>query len=246
MLKLICFVGKGGVGKTYLSVRAFKNEPNPNKVLLQIDQQYNAEMLCPMENVIRVPESTLLEEIISLTPYREFVGLIRDIAPDFKMILGLLSYLYDHRNEDLTVFADFPPNCQTLSLLTLPDITQTMIFKIIKTKEKIASFLKKEPTELIIKAEKLAEIVKNTIEILKTATFNVICVPDLLSFVEMQKIEDYLQRFSDGRAKIRRVLNKMPIFDSIDERCSKCLVEKEIINRLPFTKSDFDEVVYNE
>ncbi len=238
-MKLICFVGKGGVGKSFLSVREFLK--TKDAYLIQVDRQNNASFFTKSnKNVFQIEENTLLEEIIGLTPYKEFADLIRDIAPDFKLILGLLSFLDEHKEENKTIIADFPPNCETLSLLTLPDITKTIIFRFIKIKEKVASLIKKEKSNLISKGEKLRDLVSNTLEILQSATWKIVSVPDELSNLEATKIHKFLSKFINENGKLIRVLNQM--LNSSNTSCLKCN-KKAKIGREIILSYNIDEVV---
>lgn len=208
---LKCIVGKGGVGKSYIASRLFDEmKKEKNVLLVQVDQQNNAEYFIKDDpRVIRIPENRLLEEIIELTPYAEFVDIIKDIAPDFKLILGLMQFLYEHKDENMTIIADFPPNCQTLSLLMLPEVSQSLLFKVIRTKEKISEFLKREQSQLLEKSKKLATLCEETTKILKDADWLIVSNPNELSIMESEKIEKFLTRFCEKSWNIHRILNRV-------------------------------------
>ncbi len=240
-MKLIAFVGKGGVGKSFLSVKEFRKRKN--SFLIQVDRQNNAEYFAngmDSQNIYQIEENTLLEDIIGLTPFSEFTDLIRDIAPDFKLILGLMDFLNKHKSEDVTIIADFPPNCETLSILTLPDLTKSIIYRFIEMKDRVANLLKKEKSQFQMKAKVLSDLVADTIDILKTAMWKIVSVPDELSNLEALKIQSFLISFTEERGKIVRVLNKYPTQPI--HFCPKCKAEFDCARKVVI-EYDVDEVV---
>lgn len=230
---IYAFMGKGGVGKTTLSVELAKRL-GKNTVVVGLDRQHNALDLI-VDQKLDIPYfglytedkiSKMMQYVIDNTFLKNFQTYVPLIAPDFVSIIALADLIHDTVDGFDNIVIDFPPNHSGLSMINMPNILENMAYKALTLKHRV----KKAVTghdKALEDMDFMWQRVLSFKEILKLVKFIPVGIPQLLPLYETVKLIEQLIEYGYHVGKL--VVNMMPEFDSHCTVCTKRLFHAEKI-----------------
>lgn len=210
-------MGKGGVGKTTLSVELAHacQEAGKKVCIVGLDQQHNAADVLRSRKY-EIPYfglyawdrmSAMVQYIVDNTFMKQFKEYVPLVAPDFITLCALSELLVDHAGEYDAIVIDFPPNHAGLSMLNAPDLLSTWAWKAYTVKGRVKRLLGK--TDAVLdNAEYLWNTVKAFKAAIKGARMWAVTLPAELSVAESLKLVEFLRKNEYNVAGF--VLNRFP------------------------------------
>ena len=192
------FMGKGGVGKTTLSVELAKylqDKTGRSVLVVGIDRQNNAREYIdrcgynlPSNSVCQLDKiSDMMNFVIDNTFLKNFKSYVPLIAPDFLSITSLAELLEgDGANYD-DIVIDFPPNHSGLMLVNMPNILNNLAYKAITLKNRVRRLVKGDD-QALEQMEYLHRIVINMKSKLDNAMWIPVGLPQQVSLIEVKKL----------------------------------------------------------
>lgn len=192
-MKMITFLGKGGVGKTTLSV-VFANMIQDKRVLvISLDQQNNHRDLIEHYNLdldYRCLEDKAMDDlrdVLVALGFGKYNELLDVIGRDFVLILQLAYFVYDERDKYDVIVVDFPPNTASINLFSIEDVTDSLFFKVLTIKNRIKRLLKGKD-ETLEKVEDMKRRLDTFGRLFKGGCNIIVGTPDFLGLLEAKKL----------------------------------------------------------
>lgn len=224
-MKVCPVVGKGGVGKSSVSVILCRNAilKGFNAAVLQLDSQRNAADIAKLAGV-NIPvldpdvarakkEIDEMTEGTFLDKYRDYMELFRE---DLDYTYALRLYLSEHEKTWDWMFIDMPPNCLTMRFLGLQFAADNFIVRMITGKNRIESLFGSRTSDRIAEISSLG----NKILFDKISTV-VVTTPDIVSICEADKISEICRKptkiSSVGFNPRLLVINRIPVENAYGE-----------------------------
>lgn len=258
MVNIIGFMGKGGVGKTTLSVAAAeamqqRGVPSCN---VMVDLQQNGQYLHDQYNlactVVAADVRQAYEDITWLLEESPLTGVAAD-APEavetVALMVEICRILPELAAEYDFISVDFPPN-HALSILALPEYLNRRIVKAITLRQRIHKLLTGHD-EYLETLKKVKEMVEGGRDVFNQMKGWPIALAEPLGMLECQRTISELQRHKFDH--LAPIVNKhMPSSHGCDICSSRwkaeCLIIAEMANQYDHIHSveyslDFDQIV---
>jgi anion-transporting ArsA/GET3 family ATPase len=221
------FCGKGGVGKSTLSVEMARRLMKKGRTaLMAIDQQHNIENIIEHEgyiiDTVLVDHNNIeyvtkiVEQVVETTILHNFKEYLPVLAPDFITIAGLAKTFSAIKGIEYTVI-DFPPNHAALTMLLLPAIMEKWAFKAFTIRHRVKKLI--TGSDLTMKnLEYTRDLLGEFREVIRKTRFCCVGTPTYLGFIETVKLVEYLRQ--EGLNPYRIIVN---MFErSEDSSCKTC------------------------
>lgn len=226
MVTIDCFMGKGGVGKTTLSVEYahILQKNGRNTCIVGLDQQHNAQDVLKSRGY-DIPYfglyawdrmSAMVKYIVDNTFMKQFKDYVPLVAPDFITLCALAELLVEDGKKFENVVIDFPPNHSGLSMLNAPDLLATWAWKAFTVKGRVKRLLGRSDA-VLDNSDYIWATVREFKEKIKSARMWAVTLPSELSTLESLKLVAYLRKLNYVPAGF--IMN---VFPSNECQCAPC------------------------
>ncbi len=224
-MKAHIFLGKGGVGKSTLAVALASILPK--SCVISIDQQQNHVDIIK-KNELNVEYGTLHNEvtdnimkILKALGFNGFKDVAPMIAQDFIVMTQLAYSIYDYRLSIENIVIDYPPNCNSINLLYMPNALESTVAKILTLRQRVKRLITghDETMELL---DEYQERLFFLGDVLRNADIYCLGIPTELGFIECEKA---YQTCVKNCLNVKGFINNM-VNDSLCG-CEYCLMYRD-------------------